>query len=449
MDLKAIDRYIKERTKGKTPAIAIDDADMADYLATIKHEDDEKFFHYLASLPLKLRADTIIEMPTVFQVDFIMQSEPKILAEILEVLESDDATDFYQAIKKLDSMDVENEIFVLLSDKRQEEIESLIHYNKDEAGSLMQTELLKATHTETIGMVLERLAALKKTKLLQTHYLYVTDSHDHLLKSIPMDDLILEDKETILENILNRFAIAHACASKEHIDKVLLYVEKYDITELPIVDRMGHLIGRITHDDIVDIMLKRATSQMYGMGHVNPNEEIHEGLSTTSKTRALWLSLNLVNAIIASIVIGFFEHTLDAVVALAVLMPIVANMAGTASVQTMTVIVRQMTLGEITFSAAKPTIIKEFNISIINGLLFAMLSFGISQIWFGNYLISLAMSLSMFVSFICAGALGSLVPIILKKLNFDPAVASSVIIITAVDIIGFFSFLSFSTWILF
>lgn len=449
MNLKAIDLYLNERIKGKTPNIAVEDADMADYLEDVKHKDETKFFHYLGSLPIKLRAETIMEMPIVFQIDFIEQSKPEVLAQILESLESDDATDFFQAIKKLDSADIENQVFAHLSDKKQEEIDSLIKYSEDEAGSLMQTELLKATRTESIETVLERLSALKKRKSIQTHYLYVTDAHDRLLKAIPMDDLILQNKDATLETILDHFAIAHACTAYDSVEKVLQYIEKYDITELPIVDRMGHLIGRITHDDIIDIMRKHATSQMYGMSLINPSEEIQEDLSTTSKTRALWLILNLVNAIVASIVISFFEDTIDAVVALAVLMPIVANMAGTASVQTMTVMVRQMALGEITYGAAKPTIIKELSISVINGLLFGWLAFIVSQIWFDNYLISTAMGLSMLVSFICAVALGALVPIGLKKMGFDPAIASSVIVITAVDIIGFFSFLWFATLILF
>jgi len=207
---------------------------------------------------------------------------------------------------------------------------------------------------------------------------------------------------------------------------------------------MGHLIGRITHDDVVDIMQSQATKQIYNLNKIDADEEIQENFSKTSKTRATWLTINLINAIMASLVIGIFETTLEEIVALAVLMPIVANMAGTASVQTMTVVVRQMALGEINFNDIRPIFIKEINIATINGVLFGLMSAGVAQIWFENHLISLAIGLSMFISFISAGVLGALVPMGLKKINLDPAVASSVVVITIVDIIGFFSFLWFA-----
>jgi magnesium transporter len=191
-------------------------------------------------------------------------------------------------------------------------------------------------------------------------------------------------------------------------------------------------------------MQERATKQLYNLNKLDENEELQENFSKTTKTRATWLTINLLNAILASLVIGIFEEALDAIVALAVLMPIVANMAGTASVQTMTVIVRQMSLGEISISNLKPILSKEINISILNGILFAVLSFGITQMWFNNTLISVSIGLSMFVSFVSAGILGTTVPMVLKKFNIDPAVASSVIVITLVDIIGFFSFLWFA-----
>jgi len=183
---------------------------------------------------------------------------------------------------------------------------------------------------------------------------------------------------------------------------------------------------------------------MYNISKVNENEHIHESFGRTSKTRSIWLAVNLVNAIIASMVIGVFEEILSAIVALAVLMPIVANMAGTASVQTMTVMIRQMALGEINFDGLRPVFIKEFYIGIINGVIFGVLSALIAQLWFENMHVSVAIGASMFVSFVLASLLGTTIPIVLKRMGFDPAVASSVIVITLVDIIGFFSFLGFA-----
>lgn len=444
MNIKAIDLYLQKLKSGsKHEDKNIDDADIADYLEDVKQKDESKFFDYLNSLPIDLRAQTFVELPTAFQLDLIMKYDPKGLADIIEVLESDDATDLYIAINKADKQK-EEEVFLLLSDKTQKSIEKLIAYDDNEAGSLMQTEIFKVSASRDVAYAIQKLGKLKEQGIGTVQNVFIVDEKSRFIKSISIDDLILESHDAKFEDILGKFSDDYNIASHDSVDEVVSMIEKYDLVSLAVVDRMGHLIGRITHDDVIDIMQEKATKQIYNLNKLDENEEVQEDFSKTSKTRATWLTINLLNAVLASLVIGIFEHTLDAIVALAVLMPIVANMAGTASVQTMTVMVRQMALGEITIRNLKPILKKEINISLLNGLLFAILSFGITQIWFGNVLISISISLSMFVSFLSAGILGSSIPMVLKKANLDPAVASSVIVITLVDIIGFFSFLWFA-----
>lgn len=447
MDIKAIDLYLQKLRQGSKEEKNVDDADIADYLEDVKLKDENKFFEYLNSLPLPLRAQTFMELPTAFQLDLIIQSDVNSLAQIIEELESDDATDLFLAICKVDKQK-EEDVFSLLSDKKQKTIEKLISYEDNEAGSLMQTEIFKVSATRTISYAIQKLGKLKEGGIGTVQNIFVTDEKGRFIKSISIDDLILEERETTFEKILGKYSDDYNIASHDTIDNVLNMIEKYDLVSLAVVDRMGHLIGRITHDDVIDIMQERATKQIYNLNKLDENEELQEEFGKTSKTRATWLTINLVNAVIASLVIGIFEEALDAIVALAVLMPIVANMAGTASVQTMTVIVRQMSLGEIKFENLKPILVKETNISLLNGLLFGILGFGITQIWFSDVLISVSIGLSMFVSFVSAGLLGTTVPMFLKKINIDPAVASSVIVITLVDIIGFFSFLWFAELII-
>eukprot|EP01156_Anaeramoeba_ignava_P021402 Anaeramoba_ignava/c18946_g1_i1.p2 GENE.c18946_g1_i1~~c18946_g1_i1.p2 ORF type:complete len:449 (+),score=-24.72 c18946_g1_i1:95-1441(+) len=447
MNIKAIDLYLQKLKQGSIKEHNIDDADIADYLEDVRQKDENKFFEYLNSLPLHLRAQTFMELPTSFQVDLILKFDPKSLADILEELESDDATDLFQAISKVEK-DKEEEIFLLLSDTKQKAIEKLISYDSNEAGSLMQTEIFKVSATRSVEYAVEKLSRLKQEGIGTVQNIFITDEKGRFIKSISIDDLILENRESPFEQILGKYSDDYSIISHDTIDNVVNMIEKYDLVSLAVVDRMGHLIGRITHDDVIDIMRERATKQIYNLNKLDENEELQENFSKTTKTRATWLTINLLNAVLASLVIGVFEEALDAIVALAVLMPIVANMAGTASVQTMTVIVRQMSLGEISVANLKPILSKEINISVLNGFLFALLSFGITQIWFNNILISVSIGLSMFVSFVSAGVLGTTVPMLLKKINIDPAVASSVIVITLVDIIGFFSFLWFSELII-
>jgi magnesium transporter len=255
---------------------------------------------------------------------------------------------------------------------------------------------------------------------------------------------LIEEKDQTFEQIIDKYPETYTILAHESINKVIETISKYDLTTLAVLDNTGYLLGRITHDDALDAMQRRATGQIYNLGRLNDDEEIQESFLKSTETRSIWLAINLVNAIIASLVIGLFEEALSALVSLAILLPIVANMAGTASVQTMTVIIRQMALGNINFTLLRPLFIKELNIAMVNGVIFGLVSAIAAHIWFGNIHLSAAIGLSMFVSFVLAGILGTTVPIVLKKMKFDPAVASSVIVITAVDIIGFFSFLWFS-----
>ncbi|CAA6811739.1 MAG: Unknown protein [uncultured Sulfurovum sp.] len=418
-------------------------ADVADYLEEVKKYDEDRFFEHFNILPLEKRAKTFLELPSPFQNDVLKAYDAQTLAGLVEVLKSDDASTMFLSISK-NTPEKEETVFGLLSEKRQEELEQLIHYEAEEAGSLMQTELFKVEKDTSLAQALEKLAVLKQGGIGRVESLFVTDEHDKLLKTIFMDDLILENRENKFSDFMHKFPHPHLVSAHENMDYALKMIEKYDLSVLAVVDRRGHLIGRITHDDMVDTLQEKATQQIYNLNKLHADEEIEESFKKTSQTRAIWLSINLFNAILASLVIGLFEETLETIVALAVLMPIVANMAGTASVQTMTVVVRQMGLGEINFNDIRPILIKEMSMAVLNGLFFAFLSMAVAYLWFAQPLIAYAIGLSMFVSFVCAGVLGATVPMLLKKLSLDPAIASSVVVITLVDIIGFFSFLWFA-----
>lgn len=443
MNVKAIDLYLQKLKIGshkEGTQNTIDDSDIADYLEDIKRDDETKFYTYLNSLPLDIRAQTFIELPTAFQIDLILTYDAQGLAEIIQALESDDATDLFIAVSKV-SKAKEEELFALLSDKTQRTIEKLIKYESNEAGSLMQTEIFKVSSSRDVLYAIEKLSRLKQNGIGRVESLFITDEVGRLLKVISLDDLILLQHNDIFADIINNYENSYSIASHASVDEVINMIEKYDLTSLAVVDRTGHLIGRITHDDVLDIMQARATQQIYNLNNINADEEIHASFSKTGKTRAVWLTINLFNAILASIVIGFFENTLHQIVALAVLMPIVANMAGTASMQTVTVIVRQLALGEISYSDVKHILQKEVGIAILNGLFLGALTAVISQFRFGDILVSLSIGVSMVISFAFAGFIGTSIPLLLKKLSIDPAVASSVLVLTITDIIGFFSFL--------
>jgi magnesium transporter len=217
---------------------------------------------------------------------------------------------------------------------------------------------------------------------------------------------------------------------------------------MPIVDNTGKLLGRITSDDIYDIMNEHATDQMFNLAGVNDDAEDNDDLINAGKTRAVWLSINLITAIAASLVIGLFEETLQSIVALAILMPIVASMGGNAGTQSLTVVVRQLALGDIAKHDAFRTIKKEVILSLVNGLFFAIIMGIIASIWIDKGMLGVVIALSMLINLLSAGFFGSMVPLLLKRFDVDPAIGSTVILTTVTDIVGFLSFLGLATLIL-
>lgn len=441
MERKVLETHLPKAPAGRQGVRYKDDADIADGLEVIKEEDEERFFTYLDRLPPGVRAQTVVELPAPFQDDLIERHGPEALAEVVGALETDDATDLMQRVLKVDA-DKAEQVFGLLADTLQKDIRQLLTYAEDEVGSVMQTEVFTAGVDETIQGSLRRLKRLKADgRLQQAQEVFVVDEYKRLLRVMPFADLILQPARTRYQELLDDFSEPYTVLSNANVEEAVRTIERYDLTAVAVVDRFGHLLGRVTHDDVVDLIQELATGQMYALGKVSAGEELRESAVETGKSRALWLGINLVNAVLASMVIGLFEDALTALVALAVLMPIVANMAGTASVQTLTVVVRQLALGELTTQNAIAVFTKEVNISALNGLLFGVLSMAVSYVWFGSAWVGVAMALAMFISFLSAGLLGAGTPVLLRRVGIDPAVASSVIVITLVDIIGFFSFL--------
>jgi len=372
----------------------------------------------------------------------------KKLAKFVNVMRTDDATDLMIILKEVDEVKWLRTI-ELIDTKLTASIKLLMDYSEEESGSLMEIEIFTVTKNETIRDSMKRLG-----KLIENHSLehitnvFLVDKEYHLIALFPLATIATVDDALTYEEIYDSASQPISVHSRSSVYEAARLMKRYDLHVLPVINKNGRLLGRITHDDILDHIQDDATKQIYGLSQVHPEEKIEESATETGRDRALWLSINLVNATLVSIVIGFFEHTLQQVVALAVLMPIVANMAGTASMQTLTVIVRQMALGNISWGDAAPVLSKEVKIAFFNGMFFSVLATIISYIWFSSWYIGGVMAASMFVTFVFAGILGAYVPLALKAVKIDPAIASSVIVITLIDVIGFFSFLWFATmWI--
>ena len=438
----ALELYLKGSEEHELHA-----SEVAYLLKKIRSENKDEFFDSLSRLPQDARGDVLLELPEKLKDEAISFYSTKELAEAVEGLESDDATDLVQDIDEFDE-EKSDAVIAHLDDEDREEIEHLLHYEEDQAGAWMQIELFDATLDEKIQTARDRLKALKESgELTNVHQVFIINEERRLIATIPLEDVILFDfSKTFREQLESKeFRSVEASAD---IEDVASMFEQYDLSVLPVVDRQGHLVGRITSDDIYDVIEERATDQIYNLAGVNDDVEQEEELFGIFKQRASWLFINLITAILASIVIGMFDATIAAFVPLAILMPIVASMGGNAGTQTLTVMVRKMALGDIDVVNAKQAVIKEFLVSLLNGLIFALLMGVVAYIWFDIPKLGLVIGLAMIINLLIAGASGALIPLMLKRMNIDPAVGSTVLLTTATDVFGFFSFLGLASLIL-
>jgi len=428
-----------------------DEIHFSEIVNILKQYDEETFSEAIKLIPKEILGDVALELPDRYFDGMVESLEIKDLTQAVKELESDDQVDFMQELKEHDK-NVASEVFEGLDKSDQNEITLLEAYKENEAGSFMQLEVFTATEDENVHEVIQRFSRLKKSKELENvHNLFITTKNSVLLYSIDLDELLTFDFSTTFEkNIQDSDETFEPIVSvdTDEIKEVVNSFKKYDLFVMPIVSKDGKLLGRITSDDIHDIISEQDTEQMYNLAGLDDQVEEDEKIFRAGKKRASWLGINLITAILASVVIGLFSDILNEIVALAILMPIVASMGGNAGTQTLTVVVRQLTLGDISSSDAKRIIFKEVSISLLNGILFAIIIGIIASFWFDVENLGFVIALSMLVNLILAGFFGAIIPLFLEKMKIDPAIGSTVILTTVTDVVGFFSFLGLATIIL-
>jgi magnesium transporter len=414
-----------------------------------KKETKEAFLALLEKIPHDVLGDVLLELPGKIKDEALEALSTEVLAGALGHLESDDATDLVHDIGDLDE-DKSEAVVAHLDEEDREDIDKLRRYEEDQAGAWMQTELFDAKLEESVQEAIDRLRRLKAEGELENIYqLFLVDENQRLLAGISLEDLIVMDftrkfKDVLAEDEYHFLSVE----ATEDIEEVAKMFEQYDLSVLAVVDWQGKLVGRITSDDIYDVIEEKATEQIYKLAGVDDDAEQEERVYGVFKKRASWLGVNLITAILASIVIGVFDATLAAFIPLAILMPIVASMGGNAGTQTLTVMVRQMALGDIDFENAKEAIRKEFLVALFNGLLFAIIVGFVAYFWFHIKLLGVVIALAMIFNLLMAGLFGALIPLFLKRIDVDPAVGSTVLLTTVTDVLGFFSFLGLASVIL-
>ena len=426
--------------------------ELAQHLKTLKKHDEELFAKYLEKLDPEILGDVAIELPDHMLKDVIDTLPAEKIVEALEELESDDATDLLQYIEDIDE-DKARELFNELDKENQNEILRLRSYDEDRAGAHMQTELFSAHLEEKLGSAVARLRQEKQEgKLENVSQLFIIDKNSVLQYAIPLEDLILFDfTKTLKQNIestqIDHYK-PHMANDMDLMQDVADMFQEYDLNVIAVTSSTGILLGRITADDIHDYIQESATEQIYNLAGVDDESEEDDTLFKAGRGRAVWLGVNLLTALFSSSIIGLFDETIAAYVALAVLMPIVASMGGNTGTQALAVTVRRLALGEIEFKDAKSVLKREVTISLVNGLIFGAIMGVIAAVWFDKGMLGVVICLSMVTNLFFAGFFGTIIPLTLRRFNIDPAVGSAVILTTFTDAIGFFSFLGLAKWIL-
>jgi len=438
----AFDQFLQAKTEHLPHA-----SEIAYLLKNVHNDNPDDYRGMLGRIPQDVRGEVLLELPDKLKEEAIEYYSSEELAEAVGGLDSDDAAELIEDIVDIDENKSEA-VYEHLDEEDREDIDKIRSYEDDQAGAWMQTELFEATLDETVRDAVARLKHLKEEgELENVHQLYIVNDEHRLVATVALEDMILMDFDQTFRAQLGTKAFRSVKATDD-IDDVATIFEQYDVAVLPVVDHESRLVGRITSDDIYDVIEERATEQIYNLAGVNDEVEQEEDIKGVFKNRASWLFINLLTAILASAVIGLFDATIAAYVPLAILMPIVASMGGNAGTQTLTVMVRQMALGDIEFGNAKSALYKEIAIAVLNGLLFALIMGLIAWVWFRLPLLGVVIGLAMIINLFVAGFFGASIPLLLKRLNIDPAVGSTVLLTTATDVFGFFSFLGLAKVIL-
>ncbi|MBT3281116.1 MAG: magnesium transporter [Campylobacteraceae bacterium] len=426
-------------------------SDISKSLIKIYKDNSDEFYTTLPLIPKDILGEVLLELPENIRDKAYSSLSIEKLVDAVEAVETDDATDIIQDIEDIDKA---KSISILsnLEKEDQEDIAWLKRYDEEEAGAFMQTELFSAKLNEPIKDAIHRLKTAKENNELENiHQVFLIDENQTLITSISLEDLIIVDFNITFQELLDNnpsHQKSFHIKADDHIDEVIKLFEQYDLSVVAVTGYQNRLIGRITSDDIIDEIEKNATEQMYQLAGVDEHSQYDDDIITTTKHRGTWLFINLFTAIAASLTIGLFDEILTQYIALAILMPIVASMGGNAGTQTLAVMVRQLALGTIDLENSKEAIKKEVSVALINGFTFAVIMGSIASIWFNTNLLGIVIALSMIINILIAGLFGTLIPLILKKFEIDPAIGSTVILTTITDIVGFFSFLGLASLIL-
>ena len=413
-------------------------AEIADLLESLPGDGREELWCFISP---EIEGDVLAHTEDSVRATLLEHMLPREVAAATENLEADDVADILQDLPST----VVDEVLRSMDAQDRQRIAAVLSYPEDSAGGLMNTDTISVRDDVDVDVVL-RYLRLRGSLPEQTDSLFVVDRRNKFIGTLPLtailtgiaDQSVAEIMDTEIPGIL-----AHTTAT----DVANLF-ELRDLLSAPVIDEKGQLLGRITVDDVLDVIRAEGEHSIMSMAGLSEGDDIFAPVLTSARRRAIWLAINLATAFLAAWMIGRFEATIEQLVALAILMPVVASMGGIAGSQTLTIMIRGLALGHVNSANARSLLIKEVAVAAINALLWATVVAVIASLWFGSVGLGVVIGLAMSVNLLTAAFAGYAIPLVLRRLNIDPALAGGVLLTTITDVIGFVAFLGIATLVL-
>ena len=447
--------------------MAVDQVNVDDVLSQLRQALTEENWNLAVEIVEALRppdqAEVFIELPPETQDELLPRLDPEDSADILEELEDEEAAEIAtrletgelvsilskmepdEAADLLGDIDPEQVSEALSVLEYPEEIRTLLEHHDETAGGLMTSAKVVLHRDISASDAIQFLRTLD-LESEDIHYVYVVDSHNHLVGVVSLYHLLVAEPGTRIAEIMEKDVISiPASADQEEAARLMA---RYDLLALPVIDENSHLLGIITHDDLVDVLEDEATEDIYRLGGIPEEQDANVPVTSALKTRLPWLILNLGTAMVSVVVLSLFKSTIAQVAILAAFFPIVAGVSGSAGTQTLTVIVRGLALGEISPRRGLKALAREVSIGLTNGIVIGLLVGIIALVWQDAPALGLVVGAATLFNMVAAGLAGAAVPLIMQSIKIDPALASPILVTTISDTMGYLIYLSLATLVI-
>jgi magnesium transporter len=439
---KLLDRMVDLVRRGELHVFTrraqdIEPADLAEVLTAL---DERERVSVVQALPPELSSQALAEMPEEAHAgETLAALDPDLAAEIVDELDDDDAADI------LGELDPSQQEQILSAVEDRTEVDQLLRYDEETAGGLMTTHMVVVRDTVTAGEALEEIR--RQAEEVEDFYqVFVVDAERRLVGVLPFKDLVISRPERpVREFMVEADIFVTPDLDQEEVARLMA---RYNLPSVPVVDELGRLLGRVTFDDVIDVVEAETTEDLLKFGGVSPDEELAADWKTAVRSRLPWLSVNLLTAFLAGLVVYSFQHTIERTLALAVWMPIIAGMGGNAGTQALAVTVRRLALGLIPLNVFTQVVGKEILVGVINGLVIGLVVGSIAALMGEGPALGFVVFFAMVGNLMVAGFAGSFIPILLERFGVDPAVASSIFVTAFTDVCGFLLLLGLAGWLL-